>query len=108
MRRPAGSLTLVWCAVAAALAPGERVENFRLFDHRGASQQLYYFSDARAVVIMVHGNGCPIVRNARPALREIRDAYAAKGVEFLLINSNLQDDRGDDRTGGVPGQLPGA
>lgn len=84
---------LAWCATAAALAPGERVENFRLLDHRGGSQQLHYFSDARAVVIMVHGNGCPIVRNALPALREIRDAYQARGVEFLLINSNLQDDR---------------
>ncbi|MBX3706973.1 MAG: redoxin family protein [Pseudomonadales bacterium] len=94
MRRLTGSFLLAWCAAAAALAPGDRVENFRLLDHEGGSQQLHYFSDARAVVIMVHGNGCPIVRNALPALREIRDAYAAKGVEFLLINSNLQDDRG--------------
>jgi peroxiredoxin len=78
---------------ALALAPGERVDNFRLLDHRGASHELYYLSDAKAVVLMVHGNGCAIVRNALPTLKELRDQYQARGVEFLLINSNLQDDR---------------
>src|SRR5207342_1899144 len=28
-----------------------------------------------------------------PELRQIRDSYRTQGVEFLLINSNLQDDR---------------
>src|ERR1700752_1274676 len=78
---------------AFALAPGERVDNFRLLDQRGASQELYYYSDAKAVVLMVHGNGCPIVRSALPALNALREQYQAQGVEFLLINSNLQDDR---------------
>src|SRR4249920_2945371 len=78
---------------AGALAPGERVDNFRLLDQRGASQELYYYSDAKAVVLMVHGNGCPIVRNALPGLKELRDQYQSRGVEFLLINSNLQVDR---------------
>jgi mono/diheme cytochrome c family protein len=79
--------------LAFAVAPGERVDNFRLLDQRGVSHELYYLSDAKAVVLMVHGNGCPIVRNALPTLKELRDQYQARGVEFLLINSNLQDDR---------------
>ena len=78
---------------AFALAPGERVDNFRLLDHRGVSHELYYHSDAKAVVLMVHGIGCPIVRNALPGLKALRDQYQARGVEFVLINSNLQDDR---------------
>jgi peroxiredoxin len=78
---------------ALALTPGERVDNFRLLDHRGASHELYYLSDAKAVVLMVQGNGCPIVRKALPALKALRDRYHERGVEFLLINSNLQDDR---------------
>ena len=78
---------------AFALAPGERVDNFRLLDHRGVSHELYYHSDAKAVVLMVHGIGCPIVRNALPGLKVLRDQYQARGVEFVLINSNLQDDR---------------
>lgn len=76
-----------------AAAPGDRVDNFRLLDQNGVSHELRYLSDAKAVVLMVQGNGCPIVRQALPALREIRDSYRARGVEFLLINSNLQDDR---------------
>jgi len=78
---------------ALALEPGQRVDNFRLLDHRGVSHELYYLSDAKAVVLMVHGNGCPIVRNALPTLRALRDRYGGRGVEFLLINSNLQDNR---------------
>ena len=78
---------------ASALSPGDRVDNFRLLDQKGESHELYYLSDAKAVVLMVHGNGCPIVRQALPALKEVRDRYRAQGVEFLLIDSNLQDDR---------------
>jgi mono/diheme cytochrome c family protein/peroxiredoxin len=82
---PAGSVL--------ALSPGDHVDNFRLLDQRGASHELYYLSDAKAVVLMAHGNGCDIVRNTLPELRQIRESYRAKGVEFLLIDSNLQDDR---------------
>ena len=86
-------LTLGIAAPALALNPGDRVENFRLLDQNGASHELYYLSDATAVVIMVHGNGCAIVRNTVPELKEIRDRYRSQGVEFLLINPSLQDDR---------------
>ncbi len=88
------SVLALWTApIALAMNPGERVDNFRLLDHNGASHELYYLSDAKAVVIMVHGIGCPIVRNTVPALKQIRDRYRSRGVEFLLLNSNLQDDR---------------
>src|SRR5712675_525319 len=78
-------------APAFALSPGDKVDNFRLLDDSGKSHELYYLSDMKAVVLMVQGNGCPIVRQAVPTLREIRAQYRDKGVEFLLINSNLQD-----------------
>lgn len=79
--------------IGHAMRPGERVDNFRLLDHLGASHELYYLSDAKAVVLMVQGNGCPIVRQALPALREVRDRYRSQGVEFLLINANAHDRR---------------
>ena len=86
------ALPLLWLAGQAwALNPGQVVDNFRLLDQNGKSHELYYSSDMKAVVVMVHGNGCPIVRQALPALREIREQYQAQGVEFLLLNSNLQD-----------------
>jgi peroxiredoxin/mono/diheme cytochrome c family protein len=94
MWRCVTALTAFWLAAPAlALAPGDVVDNFRLLDQNGKSHELYYSSDMKAVVIMVQGNGCPIVRQALPALQEIRDKYQAQGVEFLLLNSNLQDKR---------------
>jgi hypothetical protein len=42
---------------------------------------------------MTQSNGCPIVRLAVPALREIRDRYRSSDIEFLLLNPTLQDTR---------------
>lgn len=86
-------IALLLMGQASALMPGDRVENFKLLDHEGKSQELYYYSDAPVIVLMVQGNGCPIVRNAMSTLHELRDRYEQQGVRFLLINSNLQDTR---------------
>ncbi|MEH6558022.1 MAG: redoxin domain-containing protein [Oceanicoccus sp.] len=85
--------TLVSTASASDSVIGMRVDDFELLDHQGAAHRLYYYDDAPAIVLMVQGNGCPIVRNVMPGLRDVRDVYAKKGVKFLLLNSNLQDNR---------------
>ena len=69
------------------------VSNFRLVDHEGYSHELFYHRDAPAIVLMTHGNGCPIVRAAILELERIRDQYKEQGVEFFLLNSSLQDSR---------------
>jgi peroxiredoxin len=81
------------CGAAAAgvLAPGGHVADFTLKDQTGAAHQLYALSAKRAIVIMTQSNGCPIVRLAVPALREIRERYRSQDVEFLLLNPTLQD-----------------
>ena len=85
---------LAWaCLLAAAAGQAARVDNFMLLDHDGQAHELYYYSDATAIVLIVQGNGCPIVRNALPDYRAISDAYADRNVRFLMINSNLQDGR---------------
>jgi peroxiredoxin len=84
---------LLAAAPAWALNPGDKVDNFRLLDAAGKSHELYYLSDMKAVVVMIQGNGCPIVRLAMPTYHELMDQYQSKGVEFLLLNSNLQDTR---------------
>jgi peroxiredoxin len=87
------ALGLGFAGTALALQPGAVVDNFRLLDQNGKTHELHQLSDRKAVVLMVQGNGCPIVRQALPALAEIRDRYRGQGVEFLLLNSNLQDER---------------
>ena len=91
-------MTTAWLActlmsTAFAIEPGQKVANFRLADQRGDAHALYDLSNKKAVVIMVQGNGCPIVRQALPALAEVRAKYRGQGIEFLLLNSNLQDKR---------------
>jgi peroxiredoxin len=76
-----------------AAEPGQKIDNFRLTDQRGQPHALYDLANKKAVVIMVQGNGCPIVRQALPALAEVRAKYREQDVEFLLLNSNLQDKR---------------
>jgi peroxiredoxin len=88
---PAVALILFSINSAVALVPGDRVSNFMLPDIDGKMHELYKLSDKKAIVFMTQGNGCPIVRLAVPELREIRDKYQARGVEFFLLNPNLQD-----------------
>jgi peroxiredoxin len=80
-------------APAFATSPGEKIANFKLPDQNGQSHELYSLAQRKAVVLMIQGNGCPIVRQSLPALQEIRARYQAQGVEFLLLNPNLQDTR---------------
>jgi hypothetical protein len=69
------------------------VDNFQLLDHEGQAHELYYYDDAPAIVLMVQGNGCPIVRNAWSDFKAVRDEYENKGIPFYMINANKQDSR---------------
>ena len=70
-----------------------KVSNFGLYDQNGEFHTLYYNSDAKAVVLYIQGNKCPIVRNAVSDLKTVRKEFRDKEVKFLMLNSNVQDDR---------------
>ena len=93
VKKVAVSLILIVSLGLSAIEPGDRVENFRLLDQKGGSHELFYYDDKKALVFLVQGNGCPIARHAAPRFQELRDIYSAQGVEFFMLNSNLQDDR---------------
>lgn len=76
-----------------ALAPGDRVDNFKLLDHAGNAFELHYHTDKKAIALMVQGNGCPLVRGAMPAFAALQKASSADDVLFVAINSNQQDTR---------------
>jgi peroxiredoxin len=88
------SLAPVVAAAAVAKAPTMKAADFTLQDQNLKSHQLYK-TDAKAVVLVTQMNGCPIVRNILPALNKLKADYAGKGVEFLMLNSSLQDSRDD-------------
>ncbi len=78
--------------MASSAAP-QTVDNFMLVDQNLQAHELYRMADAPAIVIVSTSNGCPIARSMTPALKALRDKYAAKGVEFMLVDSALQDSR---------------
>lgn len=78
-------------STALALNPGDTVDNFRLIDHKDGAQELYYRSDMKAVVLLTHMNGCDAVKGAAATLESLRGKYP--NVEFLMLNSNLDNTR---------------
>jgi hypothetical protein len=79
---------------ASAPAAGMRVDNFMLVDAQHLeAHELYRMADDKAIVLVSTGVGCPIARAMTPALKALRDKYAAQGVQVMLIDSNLQDTR---------------
>jgi len=90
MNRSMPVLLLALLACSATADAGQ-LEPFQLRDQHGATHDLSWLEDKAAVVIMIHGNGCQIVRNAWPTYQAIREQYQYQGVEFLMLNSNLQD-----------------
>ena len=85
--------TLLTGLLLAVSAHAERIDNFVLLDQHGDAHNLYYHKDKSAIVVMIQGNGCAIVRNALTDYKALRDQYADQGVHFLMLNSNLQDQR---------------
>lgn len=67
------------------------VVDFHLLDSRGGGHALYDLERANIVVLIVHGNDCPIVQKSYIAVNGLRDAYTKRGVEFLYLNANTQD-----------------
>lgn len=68
-------------------------DDFALLDHTGKFHQLSYYSDHKAVVLISQGNGCPIIRQTIKQINQLSDEYSSRGVVFLMINANSQDDR---------------
>jgi hypothetical protein len=69
----------------------ETIDNFRLTDQQGASHELYYLSDMKAVVLLARGTACEASKKAAATLEGLRAKYEPLGVTFLLLDSNLAD-----------------
>jgi hypothetical protein len=72
-----------------AFAAPETLDNFRLTDQQGASHELYYLTDMKAVVLLAQGSECKGSQAAAATLEDLRAKYEPQGIRFLHINSNL-------------------
>ena len=67
------------------------IPDFELTDQKGATHTLDTYASSELVVMYVQGVGCPIARIALPNYRGVRDEFASKNIEFIMFNSNIQD-----------------
>lgn len=93
MTRFVAAIALLLASQTMALAPSDRVDNFRLMDQMGDSHHLYYFSDMDAVVLMVQDNACAALDSLVPKYLALQQEFADHNVQFMMINSNRSDDR---------------
>jgi|SRR5690554_401411 len=84
---------LAWLPLAAS-ADGflKTVKEFELSDHQGVMHTLEDYADRELVVMYVHGTGCPIARLSVPTYLHLQEQYADQNIEFLMLNSFIQDD----------------
>jgi peroxiredoxin len=74
-------------------AVGKTLPDFTLADQNGKTHELYKMTDAKAIVMVMQGVGCPIVQQITPDVKDLEAAYEPKGVKFLMLNANNQDTR---------------
>ena len=80
-------------AAAAQVKVAGKADNFRLVDQKSKAHELYYFKNSPAIVIVSQQNGSKNLRDAAPALKALKDTYAAKDVPVFLLNSTPADNR---------------
>ncbi len=77
----AGAVTGVEIGASAPVSP-------QMLGVDGATHTLDEFRDARALVVVFIGNGCPTVRSYEDRLRNLHEKYREAGVQLVAINSN--------------------
>lgn len=94
----AGTLLFGGVAVlraAAAPKPGEAIgrkaPDFRLKDTEGRSRSLSEFKDKKVLVLVFTATECPISNSYAQPLAQLATKYAARGVQFLGVNANLDE-----------------
>ncbi len=83
--------SLAGAAESSASPLGKKIDEFALKDTSGKEWTLAGLADRKALVVVFVGTECPVNNLYAPRLAELAKEYAAKGVQFLAVNSNTQD-----------------
>ncbi len=70
---------------------GRRVENVKFTDLAGKSHQLGGFDKEHAVVVAMTSTSCPLSKKYLPTLAKLAEAYAKRGVTWILVNPQATD-----------------
>lgn len=97
MHKLSGLLTIAAFTMLSFVAHAQdsylkSIKDFELVDHMGVTHTLKEYENKDFIVMYVHGSGCPIARLSVPTYLSIQQEYADKNIEFLMLNSFIQDD----------------
>ena len=79
-------------AMAAHAAP-TKVGDFGLIDHQGDQHQLTRLGHNKAVVVISQANSCSNNIDDLHKYKLLRSIWEQEGVQFLMLNSSVKDDR---------------
>lgn len=71
----------------------QRVDDFQLSDQNYVGRRLYKMRDAKAIVLISYKAGDSANRAEAPTYMSLKADYAARGVEFLMVDSVLGETR---------------
>ncbi len=83
------------CGSKQLAASNDRFEGFSLPTVDGKTVSFSNDPTVRFHVVCFLGTECPLARVYGPRLQRMADEYSHKGVEFIGINSNIQDSMDD-------------
>lgn len=88
----------IYLKFAFAIVPGSNtyysegiVDNFSLKDYSGREHSLSDYKDSKAIVIMFIATECPVSNAYNKRMEKIYNEYKDKGVAFIGINSNKEE-----------------
>ena len=73
-------------------ASASKFEDFTLFDYEGTKHSLSDYKDSAAIVILFIATRCPVSNAYNDRMESLYKKYSAKGVAFIGINPNKQED----------------
>ncbi len=76
---------------AQSLAVGSALENFKLTDTEGKQRSFDDLKGEKGTVLVFLSAQCPVVKGYNDRISQIAADYAAKGINFIGINSNATE-----------------
>ncbi|MEM6999914.1 MAG: redoxin domain-containing protein [Pseudomonadota bacterium] len=86
------SLLALCASVAHGLQPGQMAGDFRLFDQAGGSHHLHYFTDKKAVVLLVQDLQCKASLKAEQQVSKLADRFGADVQVFAVNSTSARED----------------
>jgi len=70
----------------------KKLENFTLGDYNSVRHSLTDYNSSKAIVLMFIATQCPVSNDYNERMVQLYKDYTSKGVAFIGINSNKQED----------------